>query len=281
MKHIEFDDSLVNLHCHSHYCGHGSGEVEEFVQAAIDAGMKILGESEHCPVPDGHYASTRMPLGDLDSYIKDSRDAASKHHDEITMLCGAECDWKECYRTYYEDTILGSKALDYALMSIHYVVDENGYDVLVVHNRDNNPKFLSQYTDRYIKGLESGLFLFGCHPDLFGMMYETWDDQAASCSKAIIDAAKALDMPLEINGLGMMRKIQKSEETSKSEDHMYPIPQFWEMASASGIRTIVSSDSHHPEDVAGKGRKEAEKFASRFGITPVKVSIENGHPVLI
>ena len=33
---------LVNTHCHSRYCGHGEGEVAEYVRAARAAGLTTL-----------------------------------------------------------------------------------------------------------------------------------------------------------------------------------------------------------------------------------------------
>ena len=38
-----------NYHCHTKRCGHASGTDEEYVEAAIKAGYKVLGFSDHGP----------------------------------------------------------------------------------------------------------------------------------------------------------------------------------------------------------------------------------------
>lgn len=270
-----YSNQEVNLHCHSRYCGHGTGEIEDFALSAIKGGMKVLGLSEHCPLPDNRYRKDCMDFGQLDSYIADCRASQSRHRDALKMFCGAECDWVPEYRSFYKDDLLGERGLDYAIMSVHNIADENGYERLIIHSHDNSPALLSQYTDRYIQGLGSGLFLFGCHPDLFGMMHDAWDGDARACSKAIIEAASELGIPLEVNGVGMARKIKRGMKSS-----CYPMERFWEMAAEHGVRAIVNSDSHNPEAVAGEGRKAAEAFAKEIGLKLVNVRIADGRLTL-
>ena len=38
-----------NLHTHTKRCNHAQGEDREYVEAAIKAGIKTLGFSDHCP----------------------------------------------------------------------------------------------------------------------------------------------------------------------------------------------------------------------------------------
>ena len=45
-------------HTHTARCHHATGEDEEYVRAAIDAGIKVLGFSDHAPMPyPGGYVS--------------------------------------------------------------------------------------------------------------------------------------------------------------------------------------------------------------------------------
>ena len=47
---------LANYHTHTKRCNHALGEDREYVEAAIKAGLKVLGFSDHCPfvIEDGH-----------------------------------------------------------------------------------------------------------------------------------------------------------------------------------------------------------------------------------
>ena len=44
------------LHTHTKRCGHAFGADEEYVQAAIDAGIKVLGFSDHIFLPNIFHA---------------------------------------------------------------------------------------------------------------------------------------------------------------------------------------------------------------------------------
>ena len=83
----------VNLHTHSFYCRHGEGEISEYVKKAEEKGLlKVLGFSEHAPLPDRIlYYGTRMDYSDLDRYDGDVRRADEESR--IKILLGAECDW--------------------------------------------------------------------------------------------------------------------------------------------------------------------------------------------
>ena len=64
-----------NYHTHTTRCYHASGEDEEYVKAAIKAGIKELGFSDHTP---WHYdssfkATMRMPESQLDDYLESIR----------------------------------------------------------------------------------------------------------------------------------------------------------------------------------------------------------------
>ena len=42
---------IVNYHTHTTRCNHASGTEKEYVEAAIETGLKVLGFSDHTPYP--------------------------------------------------------------------------------------------------------------------------------------------------------------------------------------------------------------------------------------
>ena len=66
-------------------------------------------------------------------------------------------------------------------------------------------KSLKAYSNYFIQSMESGLFAFMAHPDLFGNSYLTWDENTIAASHDILTAAAQLKMPLEINGYGLRK----------------------------------------------------------------------------
>ena len=94
--------------------------------------------------------------------------------------------------------------------------------------------------------------------------YKEWDEQSKSCLKAILDAAVDLNLPIEVNGLGLSRE---PNSTSRGMRYQYPYAEFWEMAAQTSVRVICNSDAHDPKEVI-MNAWHARDFAGRFGIKP-------------
>ena len=59
-----------NYHTHTERCGHATGDDEQYVRAAIEAGIKFLGFSDHVPFKNVVHPSDRMNYDQLDDYIE-------------------------------------------------------------------------------------------------------------------------------------------------------------------------------------------------------------------
>ncbi len=234
----------INLHTHSHYCGHGGGELYQYVEVAKKLNFTALGFSEHCPLYDNRWSSTRMDFSQIDNYMDQCR-TLQKENDDIIILCGFEVDHHPDYHKWYIDNLVDNNYTDYLALAIHFVKDFNGDERYVGH-LPYSKKMIHRYADAYIAGLESKLYQFGVHPDLFAMFYIDWDEEAQACSEAIVQAAVDLDIPLEINGQGLRRAKINSNTGSR---YPYPTNKFWEVAQSLGAKIIFNTDAHYPEDL--------------------------------
>ena len=115
--------------------------------------------------------------------------------------------------------------------------------------------------------MQSGLFAFLAHPDLFMKGWKEWDADASACLSAILDAAADLRLPFEVNGLGIVRE---PNGTSRGMRYGYPYQEFWELvAERGGVQVICNSDAHDPRDVLMNAWR-ARDFAGRFGLVPLE-----------
>ncbi len=258
-----FSQKEVNLHTHSFYCRHGSGTIAEYVAQAEKDNLKVLGFSEHCPLPDREFCKgERMDYPELPLYERDVNQA--KKEANIHVLLGAECDWVPGEESLYKDELLGRRNYDYIICSIHNMKDPNtGKDTYLGRITDLNTKLLSEYVNLYTAGLASGMFLFGCHPDLVFAGYKKWDNNAKAAAKDIISCAKQYNVPLEINDYGLRKPFIQTEEGMRPA---YPLKHFWEMVvSEGGIRVVCNSDAHRAVDVDAH-TINATAFAKELGI---------------
>ena len=101
---------------------------------------------------------------------------------------------------------------------------------------------LDLYKESSIEGMESGLFAYLAHPDLFMRSYPEFDTHCTSISRHICRAAARLNIPLEYN-VGYMA-------TNEARGIMpYPCPQFWHIAANEGCTAIIGLDAHNNLDL--------------------------------
>lgn len=244
---------LTNYHTHTFRCHHAVGEDRAYVEYAILRGLKTLGFSDHVPMPfpDGHESLFRVPLGLLEDYVTSVLDLRAEYKQDIDVRLGFEAE-------YYPDLFEGMLRLlepypvDYLLLGQHF--NDSGeavYNPSMARDRGA----LKLYVDRVVEGMETGRFSCVAHPDL---LYFVGPEQVYRQEMArLCAAAKALDVPLEINVLGLR------------SGRCYPSEGFWPIARELGCRVVLGSDAHAPEDVADPEQTEkALAFAARFGLSP-------------
>ncbi len=240
---------FVNYHAHTTRCMHAEGAEEEYVLQAIKAGMDVLGFADHTPWPykSDFVANMRMRISELEDYISTVRGLQAKYADRIRIRCGLECEaFPEFYPWLKE--LLGSGRVDYLLLGNHYDTSDE-QDNGPYFGRCSTPDRALRYMETTIAGMESGLFLYLAHPDLFLHRYPAFDETAERVCREICAAAKRLDMPVEYNLLGMKRNAD-----SRRRGYVgYTSDEFWQIAAETGNRAIIGVDAHSPAalDCAG------------------------------
>lgn len=259
---------LSNFHTHTYLCGHANGKPVDYALQAEKEECKGLGFSDHCPFPSDFpdpWENVRMDPDQVPLYmnmIEEARKAVS-----FPIFAGFECEWDPVYENWYRDELLGKFGAQYLIMGQHWIMKNGRHP----GTQDiQNEKELNQYCDQVIQGMKTGLFSFLAHPDLFMGTMKEWTKNTEAVSKAIIDTAVDLNMPLEINGYGLAKPTQ---ETSRGIRQWYPYVEFWELAASSNATIICNSDAHNPNDVIFNAWR-ARDFAGRFGINVKDFQLE-------
>ena len=242
---------LANYHTHTYRCGHAVGEDRAYVENAIARGLKVLGFSEHVPMPfpDGHESRFRVPLRLLEDYVQSVLALRDEYRGDIDVRLGFEAEY---YPDLFERmlALLAPYPVDYLLLGQHF--NDSGetiYNPTLPLSREA----LRTYVDRVTAGLDTGRFSCVVHPDLLhflGPEKVYRQEMTRLCEKA-----RGLDIPLEINILGLR------------QGRCYPNDRFWPIVRELGCRVILGCDAHAPEDVADPGQlKLALDYAARFDL---------------
>ena len=251
---------MKNYHTHTYRCKHAVGVVEDYVKAALEKDVQVLGISDHTPFPnDSHWLQVRMGYEELEDYCKEI-DQVKENYKEIKILKGFECEYLKEYHQFYEDVLLGTYQADYLILAGHQIFGTSPWNLR--GEVRSVKEELRLYAEYLVKGMETGLFAFVAHPDVFGSFYLNWDEETIAASKYILEAAKAYKMPLEINGYGLRKPEITTEQGVR---RMYPLHGFWELAGHYEIKVLANSDAHKPADIISN-IEEGYEIASAYGL---------------
>ena len=247
---------MNNYHTHTYRCRHASGDIADYVASARAAGLSELGFSDHCPHPDGRWSDVRMDLSELSGYVEairaaqvdsvraDDSPSPSAALREPRVYAGLECEWVPEYVSFMRDEFLGTFGLEYLVAGIHNYLHRGEWrDTYTI----STPAELASFGSTSRSAMESGLFSFLAHPDVFCYSWMPWDENARACARDILETAQRTGTPLEINGYGMRKARVRADRGSR---HPYPHESFWELASEYRIECVINSDAHRPIDTA-------------------------------
>ena len=248
----------ANYHTHTTRCGHADGTDEAYVLAALESGFDVLGFSDHVPWP---YRSgftspgVRMHVSALDGYLASVRELGQKYDGKITVLAGFECEHFPEYMGWLED-MASEKRLDYLILGNHYdQTDETGMHF----GSSRTPEQLRRYVDSTVKGVQTGLFSYLAHPDLFMRHYGRVDADFTAAAHDLCQACKGAGIPMEYN-LHMLHTYGTPERAG------YPCEAFFDIVLSEGVSVVIGVDAHAPRELLNTAYfDEAQHVLERFG----------------
>ncbi len=222
----------ANYHTHTYRCGHASGEDRAYIEEAIQAGITTLGFADHAPMPfpSGHRSGHRMPLNLADDYFASLSALKKEYAGQIELHIGVEAEfYPETFDLFWN--YIKDYPLEYMLLGQHFIGREE--DGLYSGSPSPDERKLARYVDNVIEAIGTGKFLYVAHPDLINF---TGNDAVYYKEMMrLCQAAKAANIPLEINRLGYF------------EHRVYPCDRFFAIAGEACNMTVIGSDAHSPE----------------------------------
>ena len=235
---------IANYHTHTVRCRHAVGSEEEYIRCGIEAGLTHLGFSDHTPYlfPDGYYSTYRMYPGQLGDYVDTVLALKDQYRDRLQIHLGLEAEY---YPRFFPELLqmLRAYPMEYLILGQHFVGSEIGEPYSGRPTAD--PQVLIQYCDQVIEAMYTGLFSCLAHPELLNFRGE--DKLFSQHMRRVCKAAKACDIPLEINFEGM-----------RGGRH-YPSERFWRLAAEENCSVVFGCDAHDPWGVCDRESEEKAK----------------------
>ena len=248
----------ANYHTHTARCGHAEGTDEAYLTAAIKAGYDVLGFSDHVPYPYRSGFSNprvRMHVDKLPEYVRSVRALGEKYAEKIRVLAGFECEYFPEYMGWLAD-MKEEQGLDYLILGNHYALtDETG----MYYGSCKTAAQLRDYVNNTLKGMETGMFAYLAHPDLFMRSYGRFDDDCRAAAHDLAQACRALNLPMEYN-------VHDRYIAYITNRISYPHPEFFDIAAAEGVQILIGVDAHEPDELLNPAQWDrAVGDLKRFG----------------
>ncbi len=245
---------IANYHTHTYRCGHAEGNEREYAEQAEKAGLRTLGIADHTPYDFYDIGPRNRPMRmmpeELPGYADSVRTLQGEYRGRLEILLGVEAEY---YPRYFPRLLelLRECGIEYMILGQHFLGNEVGDQYCGMPCPETAG--LKRYVDQSIEALETGLFTYFAHPDLF---HFTGDEAAYEEEMGrLCRAAKRTETPLEINLLGLR------------EGRHYPDERFWRIAAREGNAIILGCDAHQPRWVADPVSEEkAVRMAERLGL---------------
>jgi histidinol-phosphatase (PHP family) len=235
-----------DLHTHHDRCGHASGKISDYIESAIDAGMQVIGISDHSPYfaheHDQPQPGIAMARSDFPNYVAEVLGLKEKYKNRIEVLLGVESDFYvdqiELYRTSYEPY-----PFDYIIGSVHQTMGVSIFNRNRWKDKDEAQQLEEKknYYELIRHSANSGLFQVLGHIDAMKGYYPQFAD-IGGAETEIDEALKAVadnEISIEINTSGK----------TKNCGGWYPSDTILERALHFGVDVSFGSDAHVPERV--------------------------------
>ncbi|AIQ14258.1 histidinol-phosphatase [Paenibacillus durus] len=245
-----------DLHTHHFRCGHADGNIRNYVEAGVKAGLEVIGISDHTPYfgdpSDQAFPHIAMAKSEFSAYVEEVLSLKKEYKGVIDVLLGIESDYfpehVEAYRK-----MLDAYPFDYVIGSVHSTGGVSIFNKGRWRGLETKEKVAvkTEYYRLISESARTGMFQILGHIDAMKGNYPDFSNIPApgpvdECLKVIADCGVAI----EINTSGK----------TKLSGGWYPSDDILERALRYGVQVTFGSDAHKPSRVGD----EHEAVAARL-----------------
>lgn len=245
-----------DLHTHHFRCGHADGNIREYVEAGISAGLSVIGISDHTPYfgnPEEHpFPHIAMAKEEFGNYVEEVLKLKQEYEGTIDVLLGIESDYfPEHAEVYYQ--VLEQYPFDYIIGSVHSVNEVSIFNKNRWKNLSKQEKINTKeaYYSLIQESARSGMFQILGHIDAMKGNYPAFS--GISTDEAIDETLRVIaehQIAIEINTSGK----------TKLSGGWYPSDAILKRALHFGVDVTFGSDAHTPLRVADEWDDVAQRL---------------------
>lgn len=233
---VKFD-----MHTHHERCGHAEGSIRDYIEAAIEHGLDIVGISDHSPFfyseKDQLYPNIAMKKSAFQHYVQEILELQKEYKEKITVLLGVEADFFPEYIGLYR-TELGRYPFDYIIGSVHFTDGESIFEKSRWDNTSDEQKLAMKelYYQLIAQSAKSGLFQILGHIDAMKTFYHPFSKIETKKVDRALKVIAEQGVAIEVNTSGPLKGCD-----------WYPSDEILERAHYFDVDVTFGSDAHIPE----------------------------------
>lgn len=245
-----------DLHTHHVRCGHADGTIRNYIEAGIEAGLEVIGISDHTPYfgspTEQAFPHIAMGKSELIHYVEEVLSLQKEYAGKIDVLLGIESDYFPEHTELYRRT-LAAFPFDYIIGSVHSVGGVSIFNKGRWKGLSRTDKLAAkaEYYRLITDSARSGMFQILGHIDAMKGNYPQFTEiqtpaEIDECLRVIAECGLAI----EINTSG----------GTKMCGGWYPSDEILERALHFGVEVTFGSDAHKPSRVADQWNAVAARL---------------------
>lgn len=236
---------LADYHVHTFRCGHAGGASREFVERALELGLREIAFTDHIPLyflpPERRDPKLAMREDEFDGYVAEVEALKREFEGRIAVRLGLEADYAEG-REEELARWLSRADWDVVLGSVHWVgggwIDDPATSP-ARFEREGVPALYAEYYRLLAEAAATGLFDVLTHFDLAKKHGHRPAEPLREAEERALGAARAAGCAIEISSAGLRKPVAEA----------YPEKRLLARAVSLGIPFTFSSDAHAPAEV--------------------------------
>ncbi|MFH1613363.1 MAG: histidinol-phosphatase HisJ [bacterium] len=230
---------MIDYHIHTKLCGHAQGEMEEYVEKAIELNLQEIGFSDHLPLLHIKNPTLSMSEKELPLYVKKVH-YLQKKYTQIKIKLGIEVDFIPEKKDEIQK-LINQYDFDYVYGSVHFVKD-----FMIDHpdhaNRFKTENILNIYQNYFHtiqEAAKSHLFDIIAHIDVIKKFNYRPCEDITKLLEETIHILKKNNIIIEMNTSGLRKPCQE----------IYPDFNLLKICQEKKVNITLGSDAHKKEEV--------------------------------
>lgn len=230
---------MIDYHLHTLFCNHAVGGMEQYIQSAIDLGLREVCFLDHLTIQETETGLSMTPE-EIPYYFQAVQVLKQKYRDKISVKAGLEIDFNPAYIDFFQD-IIRPFAFDVIATSLHF---PGGLDIVTHHSEWRYGKkdiddVYELYFDHLKKMLDYCYFDVICHIDLIKKFGRKPSGPVEEKIDKILSIIKRNNVTVEVNTSGYNHPVGE----------IYPSPDILAKCREQEISITLGSDAHHPAEI--------------------------------